>query len=175
MSWTVKKRGSSDLQEQITRASQKNILMFAAASDQGLNVHIDEVYPASDRNVFCIGPADDSGQGEPTALNEAQYFFPGADSTINDKGIQIVGSSFATALASGMAALILDCVEIGGYGQYRRKIRTYEQMNRILSSMTHGRHPYILASKYFPKDMEYCNWDAAGRERLDKIMRNILQ
>jgi hypothetical protein len=123
MSWTIQKTPDNDadferLSAAIKKAQDAGILMFGAASDQGFNNAINP-YPAKAPGVICIGAAKWSGHVEEAAERDADYVFPGGTFTLppsqtnHDKQPQQVsGSSFATALASGLTALILYCVEI---------------------------------------------------------------
>ncbi|KAF4961920.1 hypothetical protein FSARC_9961 [Fusarium sarcochroum] len=128
MSWTIKppegdKRKEFD--DAVYNAlNNKGILMFCAASDQGKSA--DLTYPyASNRSSFRIGAAKATGDTAETVgdAHELDFIFPGYQVVMNgsdevyDSDVQKFeahsGSSVATALASGLAALIIECVRLG--------------------------------------------------------------
>ncbi|KAH8805997.1 hypothetical protein F5884DRAFT_801362 [Xylogone sp. PMI_703] len=127
MSWTIERtenntKGISDLEKAIERAAKEGILMFCAATDQGALK--DRSYPAasSTKKIFKIGAAEASGTalkwlGDQRAVD---FIFPGHNVVKErpgdvpvDKYTSLTGSSVATALASGLAAVILYCVQVG--------------------------------------------------------------
>lgn len=131
MSWTImppeepmRKKLFTDA---ITSAvfNSKDTLMFCAASDQGK--YPDRTYPhAVKSNIFRIGAAAATGKisdkvGDQQSLS---FILPGQDVVIDnwyndveDKTLAEfeahTGSSVATALAAGLAALIIECVRLG--------------------------------------------------------------
>lgn len=127
MSWTIEKtdsntKGIQELEQAIELAAQEGILMFCAATDQG--AYKDRSYPAasSTKKLFKIGAAEASGTalkwlGDQRAVD---FIFPG-DNVVKerygeappDKYTSLTGSSVATALASGLAAVILYCMQVG--------------------------------------------------------------
>ncbi|KAF4457029.1 intracellular serine protease [Fusarium austroafricanum] len=128
MSWTIKApegEKKKEFDDAIHNAlSNKGILMFCAASDQGKSA--DLTYPhSSNRTSFRIGAAKSTGSmadtvGDADALD---FIFPGHQVVVNgsdgvydsdlEKFEAHSGSSVATALASGLAALIIECVRMG--------------------------------------------------------------
>ncbi|KAJ3940924.1 uncharacterized protein N0V96_008798 [Colletotrichum fioriniae] len=120
-------------------------IMFCAASDDGIQGRSQhgnrEEFPREINNVkvLCIGVADPHGQVWPevTDQNGLNYLFPGVDikdvfeddsrdsdtisealdSQISDLVTrnERTGSSVATALAAGLAALIIHCTKLGHY------------------------------------------------------------
>lgn len=127
MSWTIKRPTEpATFDNAIKNASTKTkpVLMFCSASDQG---HFpDHTYPHSSNpnSVFRIGASKATGAfadsvGDPTTLDLA---FPGHEVVVDDHAghehlgsrfASHTGSSVATALAAGLAALILECVRLG--------------------------------------------------------------
>jgi subtilisin family serine protease len=118
----MNKKGIAELEKAIGLAASEGILMFCAAADQG--AYIDNSYPAASptKKLFKIGAAEASGTaikwlGDPRAVD---FIFPGhnvvkerpGDVPI-DKHTSLSGSSVATALAAGLAAVILYSVQVG--------------------------------------------------------------
>ena len=127
MSWTIEKtdENKSDilaLEQAVQDAANRNILMFCAASDGG--AVSDRSFPARSGKkevLFKIGAATEEGSkwkwvGDATNID---FIFPGhkvvKERYNEDVRIQscnlLTGSSVATAIAAGFAALILDCVQ----------------------------------------------------------------
>ncbi|KAI3584055.1 hypothetical protein IWW34DRAFT_865424 [Fusarium oxysporum f. sp. albedinis] len=123
MSWTIDPpkddRERQDLENAVVEAANANILMFCSARDKG--AHNTPTYPSkATGKIFTIGDANSSGAsvdyvGE---ASELSYTFPGdkveVDSgpTRRTQSEVVDGSSVATALAAGLAALILYCVQV---------------------------------------------------------------
>ncbi|KAK8097494.1 hypothetical protein PG984_016633 [Apiospora sp. TS-2023a] len=133
MSWTVARDSSDDLKLAIERAHAANILMFASSCDGG---HFsNDTWPvAINRDwFFRIGAATAEGTpfkwaGLPSDLD---YILPGVDvarenpktrpgkdvkygDTLAEMRLE-TGSSVATALAAGTAAMLLTCVKLLAY------------------------------------------------------------
>lgn len=121
MSWTVKKEPggpTDDLEKAIQEARDAKILMFCSASDDLQSGGLDVLpYAAAPDHIFRIGAADALGQrdGHSEDKKRIDYFFPGNQvaEAWNPKSAKTVayhdGSSVATALAAGLAALIIHC------------------------------------------------------------------
>ena len=125
MSWTIERtdENKSDilaLEQAVQDAANKGILMFCAASDGG--AVSDRSFPARSVKevLFKIGAATEEGSkwkwvGDATNID---FIFPGhkvVKERYSEAPIQscnlLTGSSVATAIAAGLAALILDCVQ----------------------------------------------------------------
>ncbi|KAI1372688.1 hypothetical protein F4677DRAFT_462842 [Hypoxylon crocopeplum] len=124
MSWNIERNRSNEadidaLASQIKVAANRNIIMYCAAQDKGqLGSSEVEVYPAGSdtTKLKIVGAAD--ATGHPLNIvdtDKVHYLFPGEVILEND-GKTITGSSAATALAAGTAAMILFCYELG-YGK----------------------------------------------------------
>ena len=145
MSWTIKKTEENashieDLEKTVKTAATNGILMFCAASDGGAVT--DQTFPAESRrdSVFKIGAATEEGQvwkwvGE---QNHIDFIFPG-DKVVQDRYqpealLQecnlLTGSSVATALAAGLAALVLDCVQLAA-SHYENLLEKREKLNPL--------------------------------------------
>ena len=125
MSWTIERTddNKSDilaLEQAVQDAANRGILMFCAASDGG--AVSDRSFPARSVKgaVFKIGAATEEGSkwkwvGDATNID---FIFPGhkvVKERYTEAPIQscnlLTGSSVATAIAAGLAALVLDCVQ----------------------------------------------------------------
>lgn len=118
MSWNVQKSPTDEdikaLRSAVTKAGDQNILMFSAASDtQAISSSKEPYHPGSFPAVIAIGAADWDRNKKSYVGSDAKFLFPGdyilygSDNTVKKEG----GNSAATALASGLAALILFCMK----------------------------------------------------------------
>lgn len=126
MSWTIERTPHNEidileLESAIAAAAKEQILMFCAANDQGIARN--HSFPAaSTKHIFKIGAAEASGEmwkwvGDPA---DVDFIFPGHNvvkERPNDAPVEkcrtLTGSSVATAIAAGLAALVLYCVQLG--------------------------------------------------------------
>ncbi|KAL9566297.1 hypothetical protein ACKAV7_009656 [Fusarium commune] len=152
MSWTIDPpkddRERQDLENAIVEAANANILMFCSARDKG--AHNTPTYPSkATGKIFTIGAANSSGASVDYVGNasELSYIFPG-DKVEVDSGRtppEIVdGSSVATALAAGLAALILYCIQVRIFlakdskqkaREAYRKVKQYEGMVKAFDAI----------------------------------------
>lgn len=122
MSWTVKRikignfdngNGIVSLDSAIQAAANDNILMFCAVQD-GAHYEADEIYPSQSdtTKLMTVGSADETGERSAFVKKDsANYLFPGEISLPSILDEKDQGSSVATAVAAGMAAMILWCAE----------------------------------------------------------------
>jgi hypothetical protein len=129
MSWTItpptnpnksQVEDIKELEKAIMEAAQEGILMFCSASDEGAKQ--DSTFPSKATNkIFKIGGADaNGGLYKPVGdINSVDFILPGQlveGEGLSEGAINKVefwsGSSVATALAAGLAALILYCAQI---------------------------------------------------------------
>ncbi|KAF8248828.1 hypothetical protein K440DRAFT_623902 [Wilcoxina mikolae CBS 423.85] len=201
MSWTIpdNPEGTTELDptlqkldDAIKEAQNAGILMFGAASDQGLNSSIRPPYPAKckDGGVICIGAAKDSGHPDERAVRDAEFFFPGSTQGTKENPEQIqqllssYGSSVATALAAGFAAMIMYCLEISKHGrsehgpQYRKKLQDSKIIKEIFKRKG-GNGKFIAVSGFFPPNKfssdEGGVWDLSGKHELDQAIHEIIK
>lgn len=109
------------LEEAIKAAAQANIIMFCSASDDIQAGGKDSLpFRAAPDYIFRIGAAPAQGQRDPHSedTNHISYFFPGNQvaEPWNPRSADTVryhdGSSVATALAAGLASLIIYCTTV---------------------------------------------------------------
>ncbi|KAF5676119.1 intracellular serine protease [Fusarium heterosporum] len=126
MSWTipVPAEGSDEkrlLDSVLERACKQKVLMFCSSSDQ---ISDTDHYPSSFRRhrFFLIGAAHDDGSAYGHAGKNNDFIFPGVNvDTSSGRSLHLyladktaaseesTGSSIATALAAGLAAMITYC------------------------------------------------------------------
>ncbi|KAK7716353.1 hypothetical protein SLS64_003507 [Diaporthe eres] len=130
MSWTItppsnetesEQQDIKDLEAAIAEASAENILMFCSASDEGANQTATYPSKAQPGKIFKIGGADANGglYDRVGDISMVDFILPGqlvASDDLTDSALSKQqywsGSSVATALAAGLAALILYCAQI---------------------------------------------------------------
>ena len=150
MSWTIEGTDDNEsyiktLKEAIKVAADKPILMFCAASDGG--AMSDRSFPGSLRDfVFKIGAATEDGKAWKWVGDEGNidFIFPGhevvqeryKEALLQDRNL-LTGSSVATAIAAGLAALVLDCVRIAAL-HYESLL---DQQKELTSSQRSAQHP----------------------------------
>lgn len=107
------KRRSRTVEEAISYAHRRGVMMFGAAGNNGM---LEEIrYPASDPNVLCIHAAGGFGnsyRGNPTKrANHYNFSLLGiaveGNAPLVEQPVRRSGTSQATAVAAGAAALIL--------------------------------------------------------------------
>ncbi|KAK4656986.1 hypothetical protein QC762_0041240 [Podospora pseudocomata] len=126
MSWTIEPSGTNskddqDLERAISAAAAQGILMFCSAPDRGAKQTDTFPSKAAPGRIFTIGAASTWGNSVPAvgSLDGITFTLPGDKVSI--PGIEkasiaykdgVSGSSVATALGAGLAALILYCVKV---------------------------------------------------------------
>lgn len=129
MSWATKtpeRQVDKDaFDEAIREAHKKNILKFCSAVDQGQFKDFKYPHASNPNSTFKIGAATALGT-IPDFVNDEDlsFLFPGHEvilsspyEDVSDKRfdgfVSHTGSSVATALAAGLADLVLECVRLG--------------------------------------------------------------
>jgi len=168
------------IRKAISNASNKHVLMFAAASNDGKNQP--RTFPATmQQEVICIHAAD--GNGNDGGIN------PDAEDAFNFTTLGIAipsprfhghdlayksGTSFATPIAAGMAAVLLDFARRTTYlkddvKNGLRTIRGTQEMFKLMSipDGTSGKYRYVA-----PWLLWTANW-REKRELCDEITLKI--
>lgn len=159
MSWTIEETSSNQddiegLEKALKEAADHNILLFCSSDDEATGSN--SSHPSHDTTRFKIGAATAYGKASHFTHSETvDYIFPGDhvikerhDSVINTKGSPVSGSSVATALAAGLAALTLWIVQFSvQYDPAKPQkaevmaeekinlLRQHQQMNRVFDAM----------------------------------------
>jgi Subtilase family len=168
ISWTISRLSDTGMAPELTAAIQKavghGILVFCSISDQVPT--ITGLLPAScSDDLFRIGAATLSGQvWRWNGAKEVNYILPGTDLEVKigdepfDDRLEHIcesGSSLATALASGLAALILECLALSDAGKLQcmkgkraqAKMRTaFANINRGVADLHDKRYLRVWAT-----------------------------
>ncbi|KAI2464187.1 hypothetical protein F4781DRAFT_425759 [Annulohypoxylon bovei var. microspora] len=197
MSWTIEKtdRNGDDikkLEDAISLAARKNILMFCAATDQG--TYKDRTYPAASatKKIFKIGAADASGAALKWVGDQSlvDFMFPGDKVVIERHDNPNVknytprtGSSVATALASALAAVILYCVQLANTKRYAgrsnelsayKSLKDHERMKEAFSQIGTSKatgNKYIMVWNRFTREVKKAEQESAPK---DEYMNYIM-
>jgi hypothetical protein len=134
MSWTIEqteknRKDIESLETQVQRAAKNNIIMYCACRDGAWNEKEKGPYPSATDTLKIrrIGSSDPYGHmSKWVNQNSVDYLLPGESLFPgNDKH----GSSAATALAAGLAALILWCFK--ATGESIDEMKTADKMNLL--------------------------------------------
>ncbi|KAL7785167.1 hypothetical protein V8C37DRAFT_420236 [Trichoderma ceciliae] len=120
MSWTIKRiksghgknqKAIDSLELAIQKAAHKNIIIVCAVQDSA-HYGNDDIFPqkSDTKKLMIVGSADENGDRS-KFVNEKSfdYLFPGEVFVPEILAATDVGSSVATAIAAGMAAMVLWC------------------------------------------------------------------
>ena len=160
-------RGVHSIREQIKLAVADDILVFAAASNDGGNSS--RMFPASEIGVFAIHSTDGNGVASgfnPDAERDENFSILGEhvqsawltkDGSVSTR--RLSGTSFATPIAVCLSAFVLAYVPriLPDYETYYQKLNTYQGMRNVLQLMAtertgSGGYQYLNAQKYFMKE-----------------------
>ena len=123
---------SKPLEKAIESAKSNNIVMIGSRGDRGGNR--DLVYPADYDEVISISSYTNLGDKTGSTETSAQYFFQGenvsipAEPSYLESQKRASGSSVATALAAGIAALTLSCRRLGDNETKVDRIKTVKSV-----------------------------------------------
>ena len=168
MSWTIveTKDNGEDIQrlrDAIKSALDRGILLFCAAGDTGAIQASEHPWSSDKERIFRIGAATADGRiwestGTPSNLS---FIVPGykvvarnpyREGALPNDFKERTGSSIATALATGLAALVMHCVRLGAIQTELEKekgsvssnavkeadyklIKSYNHMNEVFTSI----------------------------------------
>lgn len=179
-------RGVKEIDEKITRATQKNILVFAAASNDGRNSS--RMYPASNPSVFAIhstnGKGIKSDFNPPPEMDQnlsilGEYVESAWRTSEESSGCtrRLSGTSFATPIAVCLSAFLLAYVPIliPKHEELFRKIKSYDGMHKTLQAIVAvdhvdpgSRYQYLAVEKFF-------NPNENSLEAVTEIFKKALQ
>ncbi|KAL9636665.1 MAG: hypothetical protein Q9164_002684 [Protoblastenia rupestris] len=182
MSWSIVKeneRGFDDFKKATNNAINDGILMFAASDDQG-NTKAQETYPTNfNNNIFRIGAATVYGHKGENVQNSVDYILPGDMQLVQslDKNIQLnqprTASSLSTALASGLAALVLRCAALKSASDFH-KAWSRETMVKAFDAIC-GKNQYLHVQKVFGESLaKYDPVDGHEHDILNDVVHQLL-
>lgn len=147
---------NSTVSEAINYAAYKQILMFAAASNDGKNRLGGVAWPASRSDVFCVHAADGLGTASPftpspqdsmrvmvlgECVPSAWPPFPEDSKRKAPKDRKFMnGTSCAAPIAAGIAAIVLDYARGFLEDDEWMSLRRYDSMMRMFKEMSEDNH-----------------------------------
>ena len=186
MSWSIGKKdvksGKRDaFQESIRQAYNKDITMFCAASDHGMNSEstAEDDIPAAFIEPINIGASKADGTPWTQVGHEkVEYYLPGHKVVLDGyqpaKGQPQSGSSLATAVAAGLAALLQYCNSIGIYETDKTKT-----CRGLTTSKTRAAFTKLSPTPKFPEvkshfgDTKDLDYPEQVKARYRKIAREL--
>ena len=173
MSWTIEPPGDTEAQElgdAISKAHDKKILLFGTTYNEN-------TYPINKhRDITCIGGANIHGDQIPESrMGNPKFTFPSSDLGREfQQDASAVGSSISTALAAGLAALIIYCAEYTGLYESREALR--RGVTHMFQAMGSGNtEPVYVDPKLFydPNDPNNRHAEADGFELIRGAIENL--
>jgi len=167
-----------DVQNEISEAFRRNVLIFAAAANHGGNKRVS--YPARNDHVICVYASDGLGKpfdGNPTALEDSVYRFATLGMAVKsywprdenrDTKItpeqqgrrRMTGTSCAVPITAAIAACILEFAYINSLQRELLSIlKTRQGMQKVLKGLMVAPNPhqgfhYICPWEMFDKRNE---------------------
>ncbi|KAK4173798.1 peptidase S8/S53 domain-containing protein [Triangularia setosa] len=173
---------SSEITSAIRHAFSQNVILFAAASNSGVNPRSPISFPANLRQVICVHSSDGSGNPSPrnpppipdcslAILGEGvAAAWPQNLYTERDDMLRVAsGTSVATPIAAGLAALILEyAAQEGPEGETVTRwmqLRHCDEMRKMMHVLARDRGGYrsIAPSSLFDYHGEEMHQRVTGR------------
>jgi hypothetical protein len=126
------------MQKEILEAYSKNIIIFAAASNNGGNYEV--TYPARKNEIICIYATDGNGNTSPCNpphLQNSAYNFATLGVGVKSELVterRMTGTSFSTPIAAGIAACILEFARMHKIeGDLYKVLRSRQGMQEVFA------------------------------------------
>ncbi|XRM41834.1 hypothetical protein ABZX51_005078 [Aspergillus tubingensis] len=164
MSWSINQSKMSrdlynDFQKSIRAAYDKGITMFCAASDYGnTSVSLDNNdLPAAFSDPLKIGAATiDGGKWSRTGAQKLDFYLPGENLPLRDQmhsahfpPQSLSGSSLATAVAAGLAALLQYCMGTAARQPENKPVFRTDDMQHAFKGLSKKDPEIPEVHKYF--------------------------
>jgi hypothetical protein len=176
------KDNTNELQNALRDAQIAGIIVLASTSDESWNLV--KAWPACSESVIAISSANTMGRLVWDQLKEKgpHYVFQGEDITVDDTVVG--GSSAATAMAVGVASLLISCYKCS-LNESEDSSKTSEQahfaktrrtviincFNKMIARL--GDTNYCAPWKLFPENGS--DWDFGGPEEVLNWMVDMLK
>lgn len=173
MSWSIDSNTSiTELDKALTAAEEANIIMFCASIDRGPTV-TDQTYPGRNKNCIKIGASTAKGNRLTWVSKEdSDFLAPGegiqpAETHLWSQQSEPFGSSVSTALAAGLAGVLLYCdrllLEKPKAGERYKEpvdlLRLKGNMQKVFSNIAKGESLFLEVTDYFPQKVGRDKWE----------------
>jgi hypothetical protein len=180
-----------ELEIAINKAFNEGIVILASINGEGANAE-SPAFPASLGNVIAIGSADNQGSpSRGTVEEQADFLLPGEQINAHVEFLNglaatsaISGPSVATAIASGLASLVLACDRFALHSQVEdeakwtqhRRLR-HHVVKTIFVRMTQSPKKSVQPGRVFVDDKNRSAWGESDSvlSWIDEIMRDVLK
>lgn len=160
--------GSPDLEQAVLAAQIAGIVIFGSRGDSGNNQS--KVYPADYNGVISISSLTNYGKPTDSTEFKANYFVVGenvkipVETSYLEKQQRASGSSVATAIAVGVAALTHSCRRLGNPDrEFNRSKLIKKAFEHMVQSNPNYPNRYLRSWKLFPDERKT---DQEGEEWL---------
>ncbi|KAK3400893.1 hypothetical protein B0T20DRAFT_154676 [Sordaria brevicollis] len=154
MSWILRvtnevRRDAENLNDMLDNDKSKNIILYCAARDNRGNDLADAVYyPADCRTTKSIGGADTFNQPlRYVTLDKTDFVFP-SKSVLPEQDVADGGNSVATAVATGVAALVLYCLREDKV-RFKAKVTPVKLMELLFKKLRDKNSRYVDLAELF--------------------------
>ena len=179
--WPARDDEYEDLEKALRNAQAQDILIFAAASNDGANAK--RAWPARHAGVICVHAT--SADGTPSSFNplavqgdnfavvgeavEGAWPRRLCDPKMNRNSLaHKSGTSFATPIAAGIAAFLLQYARDNLPAKYAKRLKQFEGMTTVLReiSVENQRYHYIAPrlhpDNFFGRGEEFVKTNLKG-------------
>jgi hypothetical protein len=158
MSWVTMKKSPS-LLKAVRRATRKNVLVFCSTADIGLVYG--KAWPADHHASISVSASDALGRPRPQSRDHADLLVSGEDVMADGPNYikkqtkqSISGSSVATALAAGIASLVLCLTQlVFEEGQWKKFLQK-KTMLKAFAEMRDGKSRNLQPQRLFGSGFE---------------------
>lgn len=178
--------GYEFLEQSIKHAINQNVLLFAAASNNGANTK--RAYPARHSDVICIHST--KANGTPSDFNPLPL--PGDNfATIGEavesawpvhlfdqvRNVNYVarksGTSFATPIASGIAAVLLQYARVKLSSKEAEQLKQSQFMKAVLRAVSIKSQGYDYIAPSLHPDNPFGRGEASLQSRIQDAMKDV--
>lgn len=160
------------LETAFENAEKANIVMFCAAIDRGPNV-TDQTYPGRSKKCIKIGASTAKGNRLTwVSEKDSDFLAPGegiqpAETQLWSQQSDPFGSSVSTALAAGLAGVILHCDRLlKGEPKVGKRpkdfvdhLRKKGNMRKVFENLSLNTNRFLEVTEKFPKKVGRDKWD----------------